>query len=330
MSKQSTSFSLLFAAALVLGSCTLEDLSDMTDDHRPGSGLNEKVVLGLRKALEVGIDSSAKVASKVNGYLGHKIIKILLPEEAEQALLAVEQVADMVKPFSSELKAMQTVVDFTGGVDKNAFAKNLSASGSLITEISGLESVSDSVIKYMNRAAEIAAPRSVPIFKGAITTMTIADGYDLLNSPDSTAATLYLNGKTFSPLVSAYSPIVDSTLTMVPLTQYWGSFRTNYNAILANYNKLLAFQAAWNSNADKLGATSLRIESLKSVNNKPIQTESLGEWTTTKALGGLFFLVGEEEKDIRRDPLGYVRNLASDVSDLLKEVFGEIMKMQKQ
>ena len=28
-------------------------------------------------------------------------------------------------------------------------------------------------------------------------------------------------------------------------------------------------------------------------------------------------------------PFGYVRNLAADVSDLLEEVFGEIMEMQK-
>lgn len=328
MSSSNFSIPVLLGAALLLGSCTLEDLSDMTDDSRPMGGVNEKVVLGLRTALEVGIDSGAAAASKVNGYLLHKAIKILLPAEAEQALRAAEEVAAYVKPFTAELKAMQTAVDLAGGVDRNSFASNLSASGTILTEIATLESVSDSVVKYMNRAAEIAAPRSVPIFKGAITGMTIADGLTLLNSPDSTAATLYLNGKTFSPLVGAYSPIVDSTLTKVPLTRYWGDFRVNYNSILANYNKLLAFKQSWNSNAIVANVPALQIEKLKAVSYKPIQTESLGEWTTGKALGGLFFLVGEEEREIRRDPFGYVKNLAASVSDLLEEVFGEIMKMQ--
>lgn len=59
-----------------------------------------------------------------------------------------------------------------------------------------------------------------------------------------------------------------------------------------------------------------------------IRTESLAGWTTEKAVTGLFYLVGEEEKDIRRDPFGYVRGLAAGISDLLEEVFGEIMKME--
>jgi hypothetical protein len=36
----------------------------------------------------------------------------------------------------------------------------------------------------------------------------------------------------------------------------------------------------------------------------------------TKSLDGLFYMVGEEEKKIRKDP-------AARVTDLLKEVFGK-------
>ena len=43
---------------------------------------------------------------------------------------------------------------------------------------------------------------------------------------------------------------------------------------------------------------------------------------------GLFWLVGEEERDIRRDPYGYVKNLAGDIAGILEEVFGEIMEMK--
>jgi len=41
----------------------------------------------------------------------------------------------------------------------------------------------------------------------------------------------------------------------------------------------------------------------------------LDEYVTDKALDGLFLMVAEEEKKIRRDP-------AARVTDLLKEVFG--------
>ena len=318
----------IFISGLSLGSCTLDDL--MLDPSNKSLSLDEKVVLGLKTALEVGIDSSSTAASRLNGYLAHKVIKILLPEEAEQALATAEEVSAYVKPFKSELESMQALVGLAnlGASDKNSFSSNLAASSTLLTQVIQLEGVSDSLIKYMNRAAEMAAPRSVPIFKGAITGMTIRDGLSLLNSSDSTAATGYLNGKTFSPLSSAYSPIVDSTLTKVPLTEYWGDFRDGYNSLLANYQKLLAFQASWNNNAVVKTLPSLQVDKLKAVDNKPIATESLGKWTTDKALSGLFYLVGEEEKDIRRDPFGYARGLAANVSDILKEVFGEIMEME--
>jgi len=40
------------------------------------------VVLGLKTALKVGIDSGSGLASKVNATWANKAIKILLPEEA--------------------------------------------------------------------------------------------------------------------------------------------------------------------------------------------------------------------------------------------------------
>lgn len=326
MSNRLPSLAALAGGALVLGACTVEDL--FTTSGLPAT-TGDKVALGLRKALEVGIDSSAAAATRLNGYLAHKVIKILLPEEAEQALDAAGQVAAYVKPFHEELKLMQSLVNLTTGTDKSAFTANLVKANALLIDAASLESIGDSVVKYMNRGAERAAPRSVPIFKQAVTGMTIDDGLSLLNSPDSTAATGYLKGRTFTPLVSAYSPIVDSTLALVPLTQYWSGFRTAYNSILADYKSLLAFQASWNSNTVVAALPALQVDVLRPVAYENIQTESLGAWTTDKALVGLFWLVGEEEKEIRHDPLAYVRDLAAEVSDLLKEVFGEIMDMKK-
>lgn len=316
-----------FCGAIALSSCTVDDL--LGGGGGGGGSLNEKVVQGLRAALKVGIDSSAQVASRVNGYLAHKVIKILLPAEAEEAIATAEAVASYVNPFAHELQAMQGVVNLTPGADKGSFATNLARSTDILNEVAMVEGLGDSLVKYMNRAAEYAAPRSAPIFKEAITSMSVGDGLALLNSADSTAATAYLNAKTFSPLTTAYTPIVDSTLALVPLTKYWTDFRSAYNTLLSDYQALVAFQASWNSNAVVKNVPGLQVDALKAVDNKPIKTESLGAWTTEKGLTGLFWLVGEEEKDIRRDPLGYVKNLAADVSDLLAEVFGDIMEMQK-
>jgi hypothetical protein len=329
MPKQKVVLPLLICGSLFFGSCTLDDIIGSANRAGTGMSLDEKVVLGLRTALEVGIDTSVSVASQVNGYLAHKVIKILLPADAEKALQATNEALDLVRPFTSKLEAMESLVGLTGGLDNNSFTSNLTDSKDLLVEISHLDGLSDSLVKYMNQAAEYSAPRSVPIFKHAIMTMSINDGLTLLNSPDSTAATLYLNGKTFEPLKTSYTPIVDSVLTKVPLTKYWGDFKATYNTILADYNKLLAFQTAWNNNSVVKTFADLQVNKLKPVTYGPINTESIGAWTTEKALGGLFYLVGEEEKDIRRDPFAYIQDLATDLSEILGEVFGKIMKMPK-
>jgi len=49
------------------------------------------------------------------------------------------------------------------------------------------------------------------------------------------------------------------------------------------------------------------------------QDADLDEYVTQKALDGLYFMVGEEEKKIRRDPVG-------TASSLLQKVFGELLK----
>jgi hypothetical protein len=316
----------ILGGALCLSGCSLEDILD------PGGGggqsLEQKVVTGLKTALKVGIDTSAAYAARVNGYFAHEVIKILLPEEAEDALAAADQVSDYVKPFAADLKAIQPVLGLYPATDKNSFTANLVRSGNLLADIALLDDVGDSLVKYMNRAAEYAAPRSVPIFKEAITGMTVSDGLALLNGADSTAATAYLNGKTFAPLVTAYTPVVDSTLALVPLTKYWGDFRATYNRILSEYDKLVDFQAAWNANSVVAALPALQVDALTRTAYEPITTESLGAWTTDKALGGLFWLVGEEEREIRRDPYAYVKGLAADVSGILEEVFGEIMEMR--
>jgi len=52
---------------------------------------------------------------------------------------------------------------------------------------------------------------------------------------------------------------------------------------------------------------------------EPIETESIGVFATDKALNGLFYKVGEEEKKIRKNPYQYL-------SDIITKVFGSIMQ----
>ncbi len=318
---------LALCGGLAFSSCTIDDV--LAPVGSGGGSLDEKVVLGLRTALSVGIDTSAAFASQVNGYLAHEAIRILLPAEAAQAIKAAEEVAGYVNPFAHELQAIKAIAAATPGVEQGSFTANLGRSAGILGEVAAMGSIGDSLVKYMNRAAEYAAPRSVPIFKSAIGSMTINDGLSLLNSADSTAATLYLSGKTFNPLDAAYTPIVDSTLALVPLTKYWSDFRSTYNTLLVDYQALVDFQVSWNANVVVSRVPTLQVDALKRVSYKPIETESLGAWTTEKALTGLFFLVGEQERSIRRDPIGYVKELAADLSNILTEVFGKIMDMEK-
>jgi hypothetical protein len=57
-------------------------------------------------------------------------------------------------------------------------------------------------------------------------------------------------------------------------------------------------------------------EKVKAVPFASIYEFDLNEYVNSKALEGLFFVLGEEEKKIREDP-------AARVTDLLKEVFGK-------
>jgi len=209
-----------------------------------------KVVLGLKTALKVGIDSGSGLASKVNGYLANKAIKILLPERGAKALDAAQQVGAYVKPFKDELTLMQSAVNLTLGTDqKTSFQSNLSGSTTLLADIRWAGHRRGLPRLLHEPRGRVRGAAFGPIFKNAITGMTITDGLALLNSSDSIAATAYLDARTFTPLSAAYTPIVDSTLALVPLTQYWGRFRTTYNSVLTRYDQLLAFQQSWNGNA---------------------------------------------------------------------------------
>jgi hypothetical protein len=147
-------------------------------------------------------------------------------------------------------------------------------------EKAGLKRQVKKFVKTMNRAAEEAAKSAAPIFLDAVKQMTIQDGFEILNGSDD-AATRYLKRKTTAPLTRKFKPKVKRAINKVQVTKHWNPIAKTYN----------------------------QIPFVKKVN------PSLDDYVTKKALDGLFYLIGEEEKKIRRDP-------AARVTELLRRVFG--------
>jgi hypothetical protein len=139
----------------------------------------------------------------------------------------------------------------------------------------------DKAILSMNRAAEDASSQVGDIFWNAIKNMTINDGLSILQGSD-TAATSYLRQHTTSQLTIKFNPIIDSSLKKFDATQYWKDVFTAYNKIPFT---------------------------------KPVNTDLTG-YVTGKALNGLFYNIGLQEQQIRKNP-------AAQVTDILKKVFGK-------
>jgi hypothetical protein len=159
----------------------------------------------------------------------------------------------------------------------------------VLKSIPGGNLLIEDAVLAINRAAEDAAPEAEDIFVTAITGISIMDGFEILNGGD-TAATIYLQVKTYNPLVDAFKPKIQSSLSKPLILNT--SAEQAYALVLKTYNDASLGGILW----------------------PEIKTNTLATHVTQKALTGLFYKVGEEEKKIRRDPL-------HRVSDILKKVF---------
>ncbi len=139
----------------------------------------------------------------------------------------------------------------------------------------------DEFVLSMNRAAEKAAPFAKQIFWDAIGEMTFDDVRKILSGND-TAATDYFKGKTTEKLTAVFKPIVDKSMNEVGVTR-------QYNELAGYYEKIPFVKK---------------------------ESFDLDHYVVTKALDGLFHMVGEEETKIRNNP-------TARTTDLLKEVFGK-------
>ena len=146
----------------------------------------------------------------------------------------------------------------------------------------GMKKQADELIATMNRAAEMAVVEAKPILTNAVKTMNISDARAILAGGDD-AATQYFKRTTSAAIGAKFLPIVKQSTAKVDLA--------------GQYNQY-AGQAA------KLG--------LLDENDA-----DLDRYVTQKAIDGLFLMIAEQEKSIRKDPVG-------SGSALLQKVFGAV------
>ena len=143
----------------------------------------------------------------------------------------------------------------------------------------GMTKLADDGLRILNRAAEDAVKEATPIFVDAVKQMTFTDAKNILFGNESSATT-YLQTTTSSALYGKFSPVIKNSFAKVGADKIWTQIITKYNSI-------------------------------------PLVTKvnpDLTDYTTNKAMEGVFKMIAVEEKDIRT-------NFSARTSDLLKRVF---------
>jgi len=134
----------------------------------------------------------------------------------------------------------------------------------------------------MNRAAEAAVPMARQLLVNAVRTMTVTEAKKILTGGD-TSVTDFFADRTRAPLATRFLPVVTKATEKVGLAE-------KYNGV--------AGKASGMGLVKKEDAT-------------------IEQYVTRKTLDGLYFVIGEEEKKIRQDPVG-------SGSAILKKVFGAL------
>jgi hypothetical protein len=140
----------------------------------------------------------------------------------------------------------------------------------------------DELVTTMNRAAEAAVPLAQRLLLAAVRGMGVSDAKNILNGGETSVTTFFAD-KTRVPLGQQFLPVVKRSTEKVGLAG-------QYNQIAGK-----AADLGWMNRQDA----------------------SIEQYVTGKALEGLYFVIGEEERKIRRDPVG-------TGSALLGKVFGAL------
>ena len=146
----------------------------------------------------------------------------------------------------------------------------------------GMGKYADELILTMNRAAEAAVPEAKKLFVDSIRKMSVQDAKGILTG-GQTSGTDYFRRTTTDPLRERFLPIVKKATARVKLAEKYNQYA----------QKGVQFGLVKKEQAN------------------------LDDYVTQKALDGLFFMVAEEEKKIRQDPV-------KAGSDIIRKVFGAL------
>lgn len=148
----------------------------------------------------------------------------------------------------------------------------------------GMGKQADELVLKMNRAAEAAVPEAKALLVDSVKKMSVQDAKTILTGGDD-AATQYFKKTTSGPMAEKFLPIVKKATENVQLAQQYNKFAE----MGSSYGLVKKDQA------------------------------NLEQYVTQKALDGVYLMMAEEEKAIRKDPVG-------QTSSLLKKVFGAVAK----
>ncbi len=146
----------------------------------------------------------------------------------------------------------------------------------------GMKKQADELIVAMNRAAEAAVPEAKALLVDAVKNMSLQDAKGILTGGD-TACTEYFRRATSAQLTQRFLPIVTTWTQKVGLAQ--------------QYNGLVDKGAS-------LGLSG--------------KDDKIEPYVTRKALDGLYAMIAEQERAIRKDPIGAATGAASKVFQLLR------------
>ena len=178
---------------------------------------------------------------------------------------------------------------------------NLAKAETLLRSLGGNQ-MADNLINSMNTAASKAAPKTAEVFVNAIDKMSVTDAQAILSGGNE-AATNYFKANTSDSLKKLIAPIIQETMKENQVATYYDTVNNLYKSSA----KGLVDNSGVMGMAKSFGVDSYIPGS---------SDESLDEYITTKAIDGLFTMIGQKEAAIRANPV-------EQTSSILRQVFGK-------
>jgi len=144
----------------------------------------------------------------------------------------------------------------------------------------GLSYLMDDLENRVNYAAEIATPHAKELFVNAISSMSFDDVLQIYNGPQD-SATRFFESRMSSALASRMQPFVNQAISQAGVVQAFDNVMSQY----------------------------------QNIPFMPDVKADLTSYVVDQGIQGIFFYLGQQEAQIRQDPVRHT-------TDLLKKVFG--------